>query len=160
MMTTVSVAAFWFVYLYGLLLAAGTLIGKWKSTRFKLCTHSPFSMLVLCSRCSTTKSLQISKPRNSGLELSNRYDFLQAFPKQCCFCTISERCDHVKAQYRDLTISYNNTFYCLMNRGSRSHKMPDDAWSISHKIRTQICCALFWGGSTNSLGRPIWPIYI
>ena len=160
MMTTVSVAAFWFVYLYGLLLAAATLIGKWKSTWFKLCTHSTFSMLVLCSRCSTTKYLQISKPRNIGLELFNRYDFLQAFLEQCCFCAIPERYDHFQAQSRDLTSSYNNTSYCFMNRGSRSPKMPDDAWSISHKIRTRIGCALFWGGSTNSLGGLMLPINI
>ena len=48
-MTAVCGASSWYIYLYGWVLAAGILVGRWNSTRFLLCTRIHFLLLILRS---------------------------------------------------------------------------------------------------------------
>ena len=50
----------------------------------------------------SVRSLQVSKPRDLYLELSNRFEIWQALRQQCCrcVCQISKRLDNLKYQSR------------------------------------------------------------
>ena len=50
----------------------------------------------------TARSREVSKPRDSCLDFSNRSEIWQAPRQQCCrdACQISERCDHYNIQSR------------------------------------------------------------
>ena len=56
---------------------------------------------IYCLSRITTKTLAVSRPRDSGLEFSNRSEIWQAHWQQCCWdaCLISERFDHCNIQY-------------------------------------------------------------
>ena len=67
------------------------------------------------------RSREVSKPRDSGLDFSNRFEIWQERCRDAC--QISERCDYYNTQSRDFTRFGGKTSYSLVNWGP---ELPGD----------------------------------
>ena len=87
----------------------------------------------------TTRSREVSKPRDSGLDCCSRSGIWQAPRQQRCrdACQISERFDHYDIKSRGFETSRD-----LAVRSPSAEWFEAQKYSMSHEICTRLCCAL------------------
>ena len=91
-------------------------------------SHSPtvYTSKAVCMMRLTTKSREISKPRDIDLELSNRSNDWKAYRQQCCrgVLKISERCDYFNTQNRGFETARSYDTNCDLLRCDVSRFCP------------------------------------